>query len=180
MGVTRTIWFEGSVDEFRTFQSALEKEGVRVELPFWVRDREQQAQLSRIASSSSGIGNQQLAHLEVEEHEAQRLLRIRQEDERQELQQRHEREQQELGQSYTRRRQQLKADNDIAHEQIQAQASLALILADVNQVIVSLVSTGAASAITRAAKKFGNRRQRRKGEVVGEKGDRPDVSEHSS
>lgn len=176
MDVTRTIWFEGSVDECRLLQSMLEKEGVRVELPLWVRDREQQqktldqvrAQLAQIASSSSLIDDQRLAYLETEEQEDQRLLRNRQEREWQELQQRHEREQQELNQSYTHRRQKLEADIGLAQEQSHAQASLAFILADVNQVIVSLVSTGAALAIAEAVKKYRKQHPQSKVEVMGE------------
>jgi hypothetical protein len=177
MDVTRTVWFEGSVDEFRTLQRLLEEEGVRVELPLWVRDRERQQRTldevrARLGSSSGDMGRWRRADIEAIETEAQeerQQLLYRQERERQKLQQRHEHEQQELEESYGRRRRRLETSSDLFYKQAQLQTELTWILADVNQVIVSLVSTGAALAIAEAVKKFRKQNPKSKIEVMGRK-----------
>ncbi len=177
MDVTRTVWFEGSVDEFRTLQRMLEEEGIRVELPLWVRDRERQQetldQVRRRLDFSSGAMDQWLRAdieaIEREEREELEQLLLRQGRERQELEQRHEHERQELKEGYRRRSQRLETTSNLVKGQAQLQAELTWILADVNQVIVSLVSTGAALAIADAVKKFRKQHPRSKVEVMGEK-----------
>lgn len=174
MDVTRTVWFEGSVDEFKALQRMLEAEGVRVEVPPWVNDRQQQQEaLDRVRdqlhSSSSVMGSWWFDVLESQAREDQRQLLQRQERERQELQQRQEREQQELEESHRRRRDSLEAPDDPFRRQGALQAQLAWILADVNQVVVSLVSTGATLAIAEAVKKFREQHPRSKVEVTGQK-----------
>ena len=88
MDVTRTIWFEGSVDEFRTLQRMLEEEGVRVELPLWVHYREHtQKALDRVRAQlgnfSTEVSRSRLEDVETEEREDRRQLLDRQARERQ-------------------------------------------------------------------------------------------------
>jgi hypothetical protein len=187
MDVTRTVWFEGSVDEFKTLQRMLEAEGVRVEVPLWVDDRQQRQDVldrvkDQLRGSSDEMGSWWSHVVESQAREDQRQLQQRQgregqelqqrqERERQELQQRHEHEQQELEESHQLRRERLEAPADPFRRQGELQAQLAWILADVNQVVVSLMSTGATLAIAEAVKKFRERHPRSKVEVLGEKVD---------
>lgn len=181
MDVTRTVWFAGSVDEFKTLQRMLEAEGVRVEVPLWVDDRQQQQDIldrvkDRLHDSSNEIGNSWVNAVESKAREDRRQLVQRQSREGQELQQRHEREMQELQQRHEHEQEELEESlrrreslGNPFHGQAALQSQLAVILADVNQVVVSLVSTGATLAIAEAVKKFRQQHPRSKVEVVGEK-----------
>ena len=176
MDVTRTIRYEGSYQEALVLRQMLEEEAVHVELPR--KDREQLEWVEQ--QDQKRQAQERFDHQLQELHERQEQERLelwerfahgrqgqeRQAQERQDLKERQDREREELWGRLLSEGWEPAVPADV----------VTTIVADLNQVVLSLVSTGAAAAIASAVKKFRSRASHSKVEVVGEAQQQKDES----
>jgi hypothetical protein len=171
MDVTRTIRYEGSSKGALDLLRMLKDEGVHVELPPELLEPLLASTLAPRAEKRQEIAalrNENRQKREVRQHREQRELADRQIQERRELQERQAQEWHELEARQHREQHELTLRHAVELEVVdpyRPMLSTSVLLTDLNQVIVSLASSGSLIAITAAVKKFKDRNPRSKVKV---------------
>jgi hypothetical protein len=171
MDVTRTIRYEGgSYDEVMVLRRMLEDEGVHVELPRQPAELYEADVAARYSEKLRGLASrhaQEQTEMEARHREERDEIEARHYQERDEMEFRHHQERREMAVRQAEEWDELTAREGEKVNLAQNTAS-PLLLADVNQVVVSLMSSGSLMAITAAVKKFLNRAPNSKVEVKDE------------
>ena len=158
MDVTRTVCYQGSIEDLRVLLKIFNDEGVHAKVsPPDPQEQERRQQVLR--------------EQERRQQERRELRERHQQEELRELQEGHQQELRELQEGHQQELRELQERHQLEQAVLELGRALHItgeVVSDLNQVAINLVSTGAAAAIAMAVKKFLKRTPHAKVEVEGE------------